>query len=310
MKKWLLVLVLLALVVVPASATLINTTVISNAVISASLGTDFNGASFLYTATPPTVIQELKVSSYNDNIATHVNLLRADGSAIDLDITTHQISVFQRQQVITITGGYPNTETLLSFLYPVNRIFFAQTNTTPRTYYLIATDLSYFNDLNSFTFDLDTTRDAYIVLATKPSSNPVKTVSITSPNGRFSGTLYYVNIASIIASENAPASLGQSGSVTQESVLQTISDTINKILAFFIGAASYIMTVGGLVLFVFAAQIFLTIIAAYTIIAAILSVHDSDDLLKSVGKFIRYELKLFRMFHELFIMVKDAIKWW
>jgi hypothetical protein len=310
MKKLLLVLLVLTLIILPVSAALINTTVISNAVISASLGTEFSGDSFLYIATSPIVIQELKVSSYNDNIPTHVSLKQSNNNIINFDITTHAISWFQRQQIVNIAGGTSSTETLLSFLYPVNRIFFAQTNATPKTYYLIITDLSNFNDLNSYTFDLDTIRDAYLILPTRPSSNPVTTVSISSPGGRFSGTLYYVNVNSLVSSENAPQNLGQPGNEDIFWLIGQIGDIIKKILAFFVSVGSYIASIGGLVIFVLGAEIFLTLVAAYTIIALALSFHDSSDLFKSISKFFKYEMKLFRFLHEIFIWIKDTIKWW
>lgn len=306
----LLLIALLAIVALPASATLINITVISNAVISASLGTEFSGASFVYTAISPTVIQELKVSSYNDNIPTYVSLTQANGNVINLDITTHQISWFQRQQIVNIAGGTSNTETLLSFLYPVNRIFFAQTNATPKIYYLIVTDLSNFNDLNSYTYDLDTDTDAYIVLPIRPSSNPITTVSITSPSGRFSGTLYYVNVNSLKASEDAPQNLGQTSNKDIFWLINEIGTVIAGMIGFLASIASYVISVGGLVIFVLSAQIFLTLVAAYTIVALALSFYDSTDLFKSISKFFRYEMKLWRFFMEIFMWVKEQIKWW
>lgn len=310
MKKWLMLLVLLAFVVVPASATIINTTVIANVVIADSLGTEFSGQSFIYTATPPTVIQELKLSSYNDNVPTHTTLTRNDGTTIDFDITTHAISLFQRQQTVSIVGGTSSTETLLIILYPVNRIFFAQTNDTPKTYYLIITDLTNFIDTGGYAFDLDTTRDAYLTLPVKPSSNPVRTVSISSPGGRFSGTLYYVNVNSLAASENAPANLGQPDNRDLFWLIREVGAVIDTLVAFLKGVASYVSAIGGLVLFVMAAQVFLTLVAAYTIIAAIISIHDSDDMFKSIGKFVKMELKLLRFFGELFDRIKTIIVWW
>lgn len=298
------------ILIAPVSAALINTTVIANVAIADSLGTEFNGASFTYTALPPTVIQELKLSSYNDNIPTHVSMIQNDGNTINFDITTNAISFYQRQQIVNIDGGTSSTENVLIFLYPVNRIFFAQTNTTPRTYYLIITDLTNFVYTGGYDFDLDTTRDAYITLPSKPSSNPVRTVEIYSTNGRFSGTLYYVNVASIAASENAPENLGQPDNHDLFWLIRQIGSVIDALVKFIAGVASFVTSVGGLVLFVMAGRIFLTIVAAYTIIAAIMSIHDSDDMFKSISKFIRMELKLWRFFMEIFRWMKDIIVWW
>lgn len=186
----------------------------------------------------------------------------------------------------------------------------AQSNATPRTYYLIVTDLTNFVYTGLYEFDLDDTRDAYIILTEMPSNNPIRSVSISTNGGTFSGSLYYTDITKIISSEKDPMKLGESESRDLFWLIRQVGSVIDAILSFVISVASFITTVGGLVIFVMGAKVFLTILAAYTIIAAILSIHDSDDMLKSIGKFVRYELKLFRFFVEIFNWMKNIIVWW
>lgn len=297
-------------VVAPVGATLINTTVVSNAVISTSIGTQFSGSSFAFNAVSPNVIQELKISSYTDSIPTFVTLTHSNGNTSVISITTSKISFFQRQQVMSISGGTSSTETVLEMFYPVNRIFFAQSNDTPRTYYLVATDTANFIDLHSYSYDINTDTDAYLILPEQISYNPVTTVSIIADGGRFSGTLYYVKLDSIKSSENNPENLGEPESRDILWLIGQIGLVIEAIALFISQIAVYVTTVGGFVVFIMAGEVFFTIVAAYTIVAAILSVHDSDNLIRSVGKFVKYEMKLFKFFGELIGWVKNIIVWW
>lgn len=306
--RYVLLVLCLLLIALPASAVLINASVISNTLKSVSIGEEFGGSSYSYIAVQPSVIQELKVASQADDFPVTVILTLNDQTTITSTILTHR-GFFTRAQNVSILGGSTSTETVLDFFFPVNRLFFAESNTTPKVYYFVIADLNKFVDLNNAYFDIDTNTDAMLTLPARPSSNPVVKVSISAPNGRFSGSLYTTTVDSLVKSENEPLS-GGGGSYDFLALIGKIFGVIIGIADFVAKAASYVMSIGGLAIFVFSAQTFTTLVAAYVIITLILSIHDSDDLFKSIGKFFRYQMKLWRFFMEIFLWVKETIKWW
>ena len=308
-SRYILLVLCLLLIALPASAALINASVISNTLKSVSLGEEFGGSSYAYTAISPSVVQELKVSSYTEAVPTIIILTLNDQSTITSSISTQSTSLFTRLQTVSITGGSTATESTLSFLYPVNRLFFAESNTTPKVYYFVIADLNKFVDLNNAYFDIDTGTDAILTLSTRPSSNPITKVSISAPGGRFSGSLYTTTVDSLVKSENEPLS-GGGGNYDVLSLIGKIFAVITGMADFVAASASYVISIGGLAIFLFSAKTFMVVVVSYMIITLILSIHDSDDMFKSIGKFFKYQLKLWRFFMEIFGWVKETIKWW
>jgi len=327
MKKLVLVLLVLALIVLPVSATIINCSFILGnkqgqptyfAYPSTSV------SSFLYTVPAGEVIAYQKFDlAWSEGTTTYFTLTKASGSTISGSFNLHSTSLITGVQTATINGGSTLTENYWrivalpsgSAIYPKELIgIFVKSNVSSAYYFVITSEVTNINS-NEYNvgapFDLDTSRDAYITLPGNPSSDPIiQSSTINNNGGKF---LVYVDhtpadsFAYSTTNANNPAA-------TQSDIFRLFGQLAQGLLAIFAALSllaqtfvTYILYLQIIIVFIFAAQVFLVLIAAYTIIALALSFYDSTDLFKSIGKFWHYEMKLFRFFMELYTWIVKLI---
>lgn len=318
-----LLILCLLLIALPASAALINGSIILGNTPGTSVHLAYPSdptSYFAYNAPSGEVIAFQQYNlQWTEGTTTYFTLTRSDGSTIAGSFNLHTTSLIEGLQIATITDGTTLTETYpripgFNAIYPKDIYgIFVKSNVSADYYFVLTTSTGAVVS-NQFDvgapFDLDTTRDAYITLVELPSAIPVIKSSTQNNNaGTFLTYVAHTPIASFVYSvinSNNPAVIESQ----LDRLLRLVSDVMLKIGELATATISFSGMLMALVVFLYLPQIFLTIVVAYTIIAMILSIHDSDNLFKSMSKFMRYEMKLLRFFMEIFRNIKDVIKWW
>lgn len=324
MRKILLILLALVLITVPVSAALINVTIAQNAVDIITNNPEYVSKQTAdrvtsYTSSFPSEFvfdQVTYIPAETVDEAT-INFIftRSGTSPITATIVKHQTGIFSSEETCSIDGGTSRTWTYafgnqnLKFVTAV-----AKGEELPAYFMCIpATEQWVFNALY-FDYDIDTTADAYLELPSTITANPITSFSSASLSGAYSLDIYSKKMEIALDNEKAIA-----GNVTSSesdvwtalsALLRLIINTGTSIVNFAKSVAGFITVFGAISIFILAGKAILVIIGAYTILNAVLSVHDSDDMLKSIGKFTRREMKLFRFFMQFFLWMKDILKWW
>jgi hypothetical protein len=326
MRKVILLLLLLALIIVPATATLVNCSVI----IGNTPGTTYHQTSptnavptFSFTTTSGYVIASQQYTlTWTEGSQTTFSLKRLDGTTINgtFNLQNDGVGGTYGTQTATINGGTTLTSIYgrvpgLNAIYPPQITgVFLKSNVSSDYYFVMSTQITHLISSLEFhvgaPFDLDTTRDAYITLSTTPSQNPIIGATISNSQGKT--FLVYINYVS--ESDFRYSETNSNNPVATKSDLDRLLGEVSAVLAkigeFAVNSVSFLSLAMYLAILVYTPIIFLTMIAAYTIFALVMSFYDSDDLIKSISKFIRYELKLFRFFMEIFNSIKKIIIWW
>jgi hypothetical protein len=321
LAKVFLILCLFAIVAIPAQAALINVSLIKDWQTTAQT-TDITYGGYkipVFVKNIPSGygLQDLRVYIPNKDDPILISFTQYNNNVITADITKRTTGLFEDTVTVHIAGGTSSTETYATFfsvisLAPTYRCFYLQSNTTPKTYYLAIVNSNAFLFQEDYLYDLDDTTDAFIVLSARPSLNPIKSFTVVSSLGNeLSGVYSYGTLANIKAGEDKPGS-GYSPGILGiwERLIDAVLLTYNTLATFASLIASFYAFIYSGAAFIFAAKVLLTIVAAYTIINAVLSVHDNDNLFSAISKFMRREMKLFRFFMDIFKWIKDIIKWW
>lgn len=336
MKKLVLILLALALIVLPVSATLINVTIAENAadIFTGSLDVS------IVTASNTNAYQSAFASGFLFDRATyihvwgtsnlHINFLfkRVNAADITATITKQPTGLFSGTETCSITGGSSRTWTYevvpgvggeffdfaspLKFVYGITKG--SGSPSVPAYLLCIPATTQFIGNAMYTDYQLNTTEDAYIQFPAKITTNPIYSVSAMSSDGVFTLEVISKKMSLLADNEHAIASNVTSAQndwwTGLSDLIGFVSTTAKLITEFFKKVAGFIGTLGALAAFIFAGEIFFTLVAAYTIMALVLSFYDSDDLFWSIGKFYRYEMRLWRFFMEIFKWIKEIIKWW
>lgn len=331
MKKWLLLLMLLAVVAVPASATQINTTLIY---VGADYNTHDSGVtrSYFDSAQPGWQFIEESIAIQSDDSPVTFALTYSDGTVDTGTITHVTTGLFSGETQVTLGGktshyGYSkvfsnivngNTKNIY-FVYSTDNAGNCYLSAVPRSHVIDNTNIMYPTGALLALYQggifayltLDTTTDAYTTV-TKPSNDPIIMITFNSQTTDFRVLGSVTTYDAMSTGEAKTKQHVTSGTTfdTINTLIQFIVNVVTAVKDFVVSAATYVRIILYMGSIVFATQVFLTLNAAYIIIHAVLAVHDSDSLFKSLSKFSRAMLKLMKFYADLFKYIKDAIKWW
>lgn len=329
MKKAALILICLILLISSVSAALINTTIVTPTNYNGEVSSSGLLDTYSYVFEPGTnnaiVFQEIVLSrpGFIQNTPIIFKLYLADTTTITgkINTTTGYLSgkvVSSFDSGTTSTSG-SNFYNIRSLIYPVNLVYLYANSTG--IYYLALVESTRVNyapfaitGKNLGSLDLDTTADAYIAITGKPSDNPIVKCDYSAAYP-FTILTYYEQKSALAAHENTAAIIGDTGALPADrdwvgKLLELIGLVLNAAYTIIVVAATLAVYMVTGFAFLLLAQVFLTLVAAYTIIALVMSFYDSDDLFKSIGSFIKREMKLFRFFMDIFKWIKTILKWW
>ena len=311
---------LLALLVVPASATITNTTQFG----ASSAGTYRTdsvspGQSKYYNPSTDLgdkyIIIQTTYKLTNDDSTLHTFYTTKTGTTIEVDTTSVTTGIFSAEYHVTNSNG---VTAIIPYTMWIPWSGSNAPNLQTRILYGNQTGQWYlYTGLQSDTGNpLDAATASFAVIDS-PATNPIASVMQTVVSG---GTLEatYLSIPNEEVNYDAAKTIeaAQNGGVTTswaEKLTQILDYIVKAIMDLGVivkSASGFLSITTAFFVFLTAAEVFFGLSAVYVAIAIILSIADSDDMFKSVGKFKRYMMALFRFYMELFRAVKDIIKWW
>jgi hypothetical protein len=324
-KKFVLIFFLLVLLAIaPVSAAFINTTQlgISSAGIYHSISVPSNG----YDLYSPTL--DLSYNPAGEKYAVVQNTYKLTNDNTILST----IYTFANGQTVTITTESVTTG-LITAEYHVS--VNGTSSTIPYTMWIpwsgsnapeLQTRFIYSNQTKNWYLytgiqggtgnPLDTSSEAYAIVS-RPGLNPIASVSQGINSG---GTLQATYLSVLAAELNSDtqktqdiAGEGTTTTTWPEALLLVLSRIKDAILSLggILGQAVGLLNITTIFFLLFtSAQVFLGINLFYMSIAILLSIEDSDDIFRAFGSFMRRMMKLFRFYMELFMALKEIIKWW
>ena len=337
--RYLLLVLCLLLIALPASAIVLNASILAGSSqtiyeppfpwVSA-----FNTAYASHVVTAPSgyMITRTNIEPKN-NGDINFAFTKQDSSLITGTIEKHTSSVTTDLVTVSITGGSSNSFTFNWLQSPAFEFVYLQVNATNEYYFaaLPAGDFAsahrnyQWTDVSSdllttpiggeyYSYVFDTTTIPNINLGSShPTLNPIVSTSVSSTNALIYHKVGYEEITHV---DQKITNVINDGVVAQNwwdvivafiyflwGAFQLASSTLTfamSLLGYLIGGAS----------FLFKKETIATVIGVYLAITMILSIHDSDDMFKSLGKFIRYQKKFVTFFIDIIKWIKEIVKWW
>lgn len=156
----------------------------------------------------------------------------------------------------------------------------------------------------------DTTQVAYRQLTTTVITDPIVTAEFWTPDSYdFRITTFAAKTQDYVSSFKDAANTDPDNPISFLSwLLDPLRDVIDRLQE--LGAYFKVFFDTIVMILIMMGSVFLGFSALYTAIAIVLSLESSDDIFVVTGKIYRYEMKLFRFYMELFKAVKEVIIWW
>jgi hypothetical protein len=325
---------LLLLIIGGAQATIINSTVLLttdyNAELKMEISDPMTNSPFSYSVPSNNAVVVVGMNYYTEGSTTQFRFSRPSASDITGSVSLVSTGLFTGEERIQIDGGSSSVNSYYKIpLYPA----FPPTTwyyvTDGNGYYFVGTDASRFNFAVSgdifhpvyAPFKLDTNADAYIQISGDPDASPISQVSVTPiDSGTYSAMVYFESIPAlkeaIKYTNSTQQAYGESG--FDLSFLKKLIDIIygayKQLQAFYntiTALSTWIMAIGA---FLFGVKVIVGVVVLHLMINIVYSMSKHmkgvDDVFLAFLKIIDNERKLLMFFKEIFMFIKDLIKWW
>ena len=310
-----LVAILMMLLVVCASAAIINTTEfgVSSGGIYNTIIINGVGANTYAPASDHTINQYV-FRLYGDDTTASTILTFKNGDTGTIGTKTVTTGWLPPLAEYQITGCNGNVKTIGYYMAipwsknnpPSLRTRYIYSNVTDQ-FYLYTGTVPDKGD------PLDTTNDSFCVVDA-PDLNPILQIEQIVDGDGLEATYQ-----SVLTDE-----IGDDVEDTKEGVECAAGDIgcwLGKVWGFFASIIATAATIAAIALgllptilnitnFILAGQVFLGFNVLYFAFAVLLSIEDSDDIFKTFGQIFRRMMKLWRFYMEVFRWIKDLIKWW
>lgn len=333
-SPFIFLLVLSLLIIGGVQATVINSTVLLSTDYNAELkfsSSDLatsNEYSLLVPSNNALVVSQTDYYAEGDTI--NFRFSRPSSSDITGSVTLTSTGLFTGEQTLSIDGGSSSTtgyyKVPLYPLYPKTTWYYV---TTGDQYYFVLTDSSRFNYAVSgdifhpvyAPFKLDTDTDAYINAGGDPDTEPITEITVTPlHSGAFTSLNYYESIPDLKnavlytnSTQEAYAASGFDLSFLKK-LIDIIYNSYKQMRDFFntiTALSSWLMAIGA---FIFGVKVLVggVVLHLFINIVYVMSKHMGgiNDLWLAMLEIIDNERKLLMFFKEIFMFIKDLIKWW
>lgn len=326
-RKIAVILIFLFLLIAPATAAIINTTILrADQIDFTSKYENTYGTDARLSGDAAYI--EIKLSVKDENVPVYFDLYLPSGMTYSGSVTKVPNDFLTGNVVTTIQGKTSYTPynrisdafgSLISSLYTIH-ILYATDGTTwylcavPRARVLDNTNVMYptgpllalYQGGQYGYIRINTDTDAYTTISA-PSSVPIQRVYVSSNNPfnmhLVSAIKGVVDYATVRAEDHEEAG-------TTEDFIQMLIAAFNKITDFLQSIVSWVFLLGWITTFIFAAKVFWVGTAFYFLMAIVLSVVNTDDIMKApktfkkfvdayfafLGGIIEYTMRLLRIF--------------
>lgn len=306
----------LALMVVPASAVVLNTSVIfadSSIFLTSDDKTNVN--SYDYTAPDGYGIVFQTFQARTEGSTYNIGYTFSDNTGLTGSITLTPTGFLGGNYIVVLNGGNSSTTSyskipVLNTIYAIPRYAAIVSDPATKNQYLVIAD-----DIGGTTsgaiYRLDTATTAYVQLSKPIASNPITRAYMTS-SGNMDILTKSESVQDLIDAQVKAETTTHTGSW-----FDSLESLLAPLLAMVTGLVSLGNTVSTFVqwfwtggLFILSAQVFLVIIAAYEAVVLVLSVDDVTEWHIAMKRWIRYQKALWYFFWDIYKFLKDLVKWW
>lgn len=322
LKPILLAFVAISLLILPASAVIINASIVVPTNYESNVFTDLQyGNSYTFsTGSDVAVIEQLIMNSYQSDVPVNFVFTTAGGNTISGTVKSHSYSLFESRVIASFNGGTTSSSGSNFFnifnLQPPGSIFYVYSNDT-NSFYMVFAENSRFNyapqsltAIKPAPFNLDLDKDAYLTLPGNPSDDPVIQATWSSTTISFYASTTYCPLQKLQRDEVVTSNVENKVNGNQGTLLDTILGLLTAIGGFIQSAGVYVTWAYWYGTVFFAAATFVTLNVMYLIISMVLAVHGTSNWVTATRKFIRSVRALVRFYHEIFMYIKETLKWW